>query len=76
MAAAALSGKVIGWLVGGVARSAIGQAGMIEGGRFPRGGRMAGTALSRKVIGRLIGSVARRAIRLAGMIEVGRLPRR
>jgi len=76
MAGAALSRKVIGRLVVGMARRAIRLPSVVEAGGLPRRGGVTVAALSRKVIGRLVVGMARRAIRLAGMIEVGRLPRR
>ncbi len=69
VALAALTRKVIGRLVAGVARQAFGLTGVIECGRQPRTRRVTVAALSGVMVRRPIGCVAALAIRLPGVIE-------
>ncbi len=74
VARAALSRKVIGRLVFGVAGCTIGLAAVIKGRRLPGRRQVTIATLPRKVIGRFVRSVASHTIAEARMVEIGGLP--
>jgi hypothetical protein len=75
VASAALPRKVIGGLITGVTRDAVGLPGVIKRACVPISGVVTGAALACEVIGGLVFGMARRTIRQAGMIKRRTSPR-